>query len=251
MDAAYKVLPSVIVVIASTFNQTRGWNIFCTILGVGLILTYGTRGPIVAVLAVIVVLVFSRIISKKNFLGKSLYIIVSAILGYILCSTDVLFGFMKTLAKQFSVIGFSTRIFDSFFSGEFSVSVGRDNIRSVIIESIKKHPLLGNGIMSDRIISGGDYSHNIILEILCSFGVVLGTIIIIAIAVVFVRGIRSSKNYIEHSFVIGICLMIVIKLMLSGSFIIEQYFFFCIGLCVHECRKINDEWRTEYEDSTD
>ena len=245
MDAAYNVLPSILYLGYWAFDRKkiRYWLIF--ILSSVLLFMYGTRGPILAVVVFVALEIFARlIISRAHIKMFVLCVLIFAFL-LILFTTDLFTSLIEALSQLFERLGFSTRIFDMFLEGDLSYSSGRDKLREKVFATIWENPLFGYGIFGDRVITDGSYVHNIFVELWCNFGILLGTALIIALIILIIKTIRCSCNTSVFYFVILLISAVFTKLMLSGSYLTEQYFFFLIGLSV-KC--IRDYKRRKKED---
>lgn len=83
----------------------------------------------------------------------------------------------------------------------------------------------------------GVYAHNIALELWVEFGVIIGTIVLVALIVTFLRGYLCSTSSAEKGLIIVLICSSFLKLFLSGSFMDDRWFFALIGLCVGAIRK--------------
>ena len=135
----------------------------------------------------------------------------------------------------------NTRILDKLTEGELLSSSGRNNYYDFVIDYIKSHPLIGSGMINDRAIIAnalsvpaedayGAYPHNFFLELLMQFGIVIGSVIIIAflgllIYTLFGKFKSSYKEYLIMFLFIGF-----VPLMVSGSYITFQGFYVLLGL---------------------
>ncbi len=232
MYVAYNVLPSTMYLLyyASIKIRKKYW-----IVAIGSALTmfvYGTRGPILCIIVYIAVYLlhrFSKTTSKRKVL-----IILSGlcVLAFVLSYDDLFIKIASVISNIFERIGFSTRIFDFFISGDVAVSKGRDYLTNQVIEAISKNLIFGYGFAGDQYLLGV-YCHNLILEMCCHFGVVLGSLILISLAVLTISAlIKSRGNKKVFFFVVMIACMIYVKLMLSNSYTLEPYFYFMVGIFV-------------------
>ena len=237
MNAAYNVLPSILYLGYWGFERKRlgYWVLF--ILSTVLLFIFGTRGPLLAVVVFITFEVIARLIISKASAKRYILFFVIVILIFAVLSTNLIIEFMEFLSQCFEEIGFSTRIFDMFIEGELSYSSGRDKLSEQIVAAIGEKPILGYGIFGDRVITGGSYVHNIVLELLCDFGIFIGTAVMIALIVLIIKALKCSKDYTVFYFILMLISLVFTKLMLSGSYLTEQYLYFLIGISVGCIRK--------------
>ena len=236
MDAAYKVLPSILYLGYWAFERKRPgyWILF--ILSTVLLFIFGTRGPLLAVAVFITFEIVARLIISKASVKRYILFFVIVILIFAVLSTNLIIEFMEFLSQCFEEIGFSTRIFDMFIEGDIAFDNGRNILKESIIKAIGEKPILGYGIFGDRVIIEGSYVHNIILELWCDFGIFIGSALMIALIVLIIKALKCSKDYTVFYFILMLISLVFTKLMLSGSYLTEQYLFFLIGLSVKSIR---------------
>lgn len=232
MDVAYKALPSVMFLVSWVLEKHGLHNWLIAAGGILLVLTYGTRGPMLAVLIFLCIGIYVRVLRSQKRYVRLIFIISAAIIIILFSSPSISVYIFERLSKWFESIGFSTRIFDFILEGELAESTGRDILLSSTIAAVGQRPFLGYGIMGDRVILGGIYCHNIFWEFMCDFGVLLGSIFLLSIVVLIFRAIKGTKNNENSFFVLSFVIMVITKLFLSYSYIIEPYFFFMLGVCV-------------------
>ena len=112
-------------------------------------------------------------------------------------------------------------------------SSGRDIIYSNMVANIKTHPLLGVGIAGDRAIMGDSalYAHNIILEILVSFGIVIGSMIIILLFFLMTFAIIKSNVKMYNIIIIWISIGFI-SLLFSESYLREINFWIMLAILI-------------------
>ncbi len=240
MDAAYKLLPSVMFLIVWALDKKGIWNWLAATFGIFLILTYGTRGPLLAALLFLCLGIYIVVMRSRKLFVRIIFIVLTTAVLLLLSSQSLLTVVLEGLSEWFESIGFSSRILDFALEGELSVSVRRGLLLDNTIQAVKQRSFLGYGIMGDRVILDGSYCHNIFWELLCDFGVYLGGGLFAAMIVLFIRTIKHSAKNENLLFVVMLISMIVTKLMLSGSYITEPYFLFTIGVCINTLRNSTD-----------
>lgn len=234
MNAAYNILPSVLYLILWAFASKKIICFVWVFIGAMLLFIFGTRGPILAFIVFLLLMVFIKILKMKNSIKQVICIAICLLIAYFLLCTDIMLEIATKLSKKFSDIGFSTRVFDYFINGDISDDNGRNYLAEKVINAISLNPL-GYGLMGDRVVLD-IYVHNIVLEMLCDFGLVLGSIIIFVIVLLPIFSLIKNKNIGFSHFILMIFSMVLIKLMLSGSFITEPYFYFMLGISINGLR---------------
>ena len=101
-------------------------------------------------------------------------------IGSIIVLILILFLFGEMLLRSFvnfaQDLGIQSRTLDLLLSGDISSDTGRDVIWAAVIDAIKNGGIFGHGVFGERPyvfpIHYAAYSHNIVLELVCSFGII-------------------------------------------------------------------------------
>jgi surface polysaccharide O-acyltransferase-like enzyme len=239
MSFSYFLLPSVLFMLFVTLEDSYFKNWIFSALGIIVTIMAGTRGPLVCILA-FCILYF--LLNYNNFKTLLKYIPLFALGVFVTLSnifTEWLTAFNVTMLNY----GINLRIIQKFLLNDLLNSSGRDILQEMIINGIKKQPLQGYGLMGDRNVAygfadgmGGSYAHNILLELLCQYGVILGSILILLIFTV-VLGALIAENNRQNKHMIAILISLgLIKLFMSGSYLLEPYFFLLLGISVNSLK---------------
>ena len=237
MDAAYRVLPSIMYLIyyASTKKQVI-YVVIAAVLST-VIFIFGTRGPILCMLVYMALIVVYKAFKANNIKKVLIFLLVFAIILSVFIFDELFIEVSGVLTKIFGRLGFSTRIFDFIVEGDIAKSRGRETLANQAIEAIIENPALGYGITADRAMFGV-YTHNLILEIWCQYGVIFGSILLLIILALTVLSLIKTFNEEKtFCFVMLFISMMFVKLMISSTYTIEPYFFFMIGFFVSLNRK--------------
>jgi O-antigen ligase len=230
MNTAYNTLPSVMYLIFYAFcnKKIKLWIIAMSC--VLLFFVFGTRGPLIALFVYLGICAVYYIIKLKNDLLKVFLIITLFIFVFYISSQNRIIMWATSMSEWFSQIGFSSRIFDLIIEEELANSSGRDELIELVINAIADRPFRGYGFMGDRAILG-KYCHNIVFEFLCSYGIVFGGFALGLVVVLLINAFNKSKhlNDIRFFFIMFTC-MVMIKLLFSGSYVFEPYFYMLLGL---------------------
>lgn len=193
------------------------------VLEIGAIIVYGSRGAMLSVAFFFII---------KIFLGEmSLIKKISTVLGILFVVFVFLYNFdkigsiiLENLAKK----GYYSRSLSLLFAGKIDHDSGRLQLFSYYFDLIYQKPFMGWGILGGWINSGLG-PHNMIIEILLAFGVILGgmislSLLILQFRVFFVKS-KSCRDLI--AIYMSIC---VVLFMVSGNFHTNPNFFIFIGL---------------------
>lgn len=227
MGLAYDILPHVLMVSWWALKKLGLFNIVSMLLGLMLLLSLGTRGPVIC--AIVFIAVYLLFIRPSKY-QKTMRIATISLTIVAVSFLDQFMMFMQMLTFQ---LGMSTRIFDKYFEGEMETSEGRDYIRNTLLSELTTdNSLFGHGILGSYPYVG-TYPHNIVLDFLFSFGWIFGILILVCICLLMVKMlIRCRKN--EDLLVFGLLLIVgsILKMCFSGTYIDDTLFFFLIGYCV-------------------
>lgn len=236
MDAAYKLLPSVMYLIYYAYNKKRKKYWAIAIASSVFMIVFGTRGPILCILIYIVALMMYGVMKDRSVKKMIILTVIIVVVVSVFSQEEVFLRISSRMSQILTNLGFSPRIFDYYLAGEAATSKGRELLARQAVEAIIQSPLFGYGFTGDRYLFG-IYVHNIMLEMLCHYGVALGSIILIALAVVTILAfIKCYKSKRMFTFVLMMASMVLVKLMLSGSYSTEPYFFFMLGLFANVIR---------------
>lgn len=218
MSLGYLLLIPIIVM----FYIRKPLSLAIGLILVAILFAYGSRGPLVALAAFLTYLVISRGSIKMAFLIALIFS-----LGY---------SAMSTYMKDNDI---KSRTFLLMESGEFiSYDAGRDDIQETVIKAIWEKPLTGWGIYGDRYASNTVYSHNIILEVFCDFGIITGTFLLAFFFYYLIKTFIKSNMMNRDVLFILFCASFI-PLLVSSSFLNNTDFALFLGFIVLLNKKKN------------
>lgn len=231
MSRAYGFLPFLLLLIWNAFERGGLFNYVATIIGIFILFTMGTRGPILCLVffVAIYMLLFKKY--RNNVIIKTLIALFASVF-YVFSNQIILFT-----SSLSSSLGLSTRVFDSIINSQMTniaESSGRDSIFQSISEYIANNNLLFNaGFYVDRVASGqGSYAHNFELEILCDFGIIGGGILLLFLFFLFFKAFRAVWGSKTASLLLVFFCASIMQLQFSGSFLLGGEFWLFLGMCV-------------------
>ena len=122
-------------------------------------------------------------------------------------------------------------------SGEFLKSEGRNSLYSYYFELFQERPFAGWGVCG-MWPDGGNYPHNIVIEIIISFGSIIGGVILLVLVVgVFVM-LRNSRK--TERMLLCVYLANAAGLLISGTFLQNPTLYICLGLVIRQVRHKNN-----------
>ncbi|NLY45108.1 MAG: O-antigen ligase family protein [Tissierella sp.] len=188
-----------------------------------IILALGSRGAILCI-GIFTILKLVKNISKLTYTKILFYLIIFTIVITGLIFLDEILEYIYDFLLSF---GIKSRSIQLFLRDDVHLS-GRDRLYEDVIEEIFNRPFLGIGLAGDRAITGG-YVHNIFIEILANFGIVLGVLNIIALLYIIIKSL-FIKNIKKYNMIIIWLSIGFVHLFVSTSYLIEFKFWIFLGL---------------------
>lgn len=224
MSLSYYMLLPAIVFLDELFEKFCLKKLIFFILLMIIILSLGSRGPVVCIFVFSFLKLFSPH-SKKTYKKAIIRFGLIGIAIIALVLLDKTFEFLYNLLLGF---GINSRTLRLFSSDRIFYLSGREEIYESLIGEIYRKPIIGVGIAGDRRIINS-YSHNLFIELISDFGIIIGLIIIIGIILLIVRSL-SIKNKEKYSLITMWFSLGFVPLMVSGSYLTDMKFWIFFGL---------------------
>lgn len=236
MVFAYNFLPSCIIMGYDLVKNVNVKNIIFNILGAIVLVLCGCRGAILCFGTAILIFIYF-------FAGKKWYKIAATLIfaaAGLLFMSDYFYSAMISFNRWLIAMKIDSRIFRQILADEISDGSGRDFIAAQVIQGIAKQPFFGYGLYGDTTLNiKGTYSHNIVLELMASFGIPVGIALFLALIVSFLIIITSKRYPIEYKIILIIFFCAgFVKLFMSSSFTQEPPFFLLIGMLAANKKEI-------------
>lgn len=227
MSNAYALCTVICIVIACY----RKNDIYFLILGAFSLILAGTRGPIVCVIAAVII----KTLVLEASATKKLLKVLLGVLIIIVLQSNLFLAILDWIEEFFNGLGVKElRIVEYFREDMMTDSSGRDTYADLVIKYIKEAPLVGYGVGGDRFIIRRSYVHNILLEMWASYGILGGTAIVVWMGYWIIKGIRSQSKALA-SVTSALFCGIVVKLFLSSSYLYSKELFLLLGVCMSNC----------------
>ena len=237
MEFGFRILFSIALWGAIAFlngNNNKKYLILY-LFGSLIILLGGSRAPFIWAVFIGILTIPFRYKSLRKRQKKNLHFCVFILLPVmilLLLNADYIF---TMLGKTLMSFGISSRTVISLAEGSFSDGNGRSIIYAMAIELITSGGLFGHGFYGDRNYIGErfrwGYSHDVFLELLVTFGIIGGTILIIALIKGVVDLYKKSTDYTRQIIFVTF-LGASLKLIFSSSFWYEPTFWALIALMI-------------------
>ena len=231
MTAGYLLLLPLSVFTLSFIERLKISDLFMCALSALSIILYGSRGPILCFIFLIVVslLCLKTIKTSHRF---TLILLGSIIVVCLATNYDAFISIVEKISNIFDI---NSRSITLFLRGEgVSYLSGRDILLEYFIGKIKDSPLIGYGAFG-AWPSPGEYPHNIFIELLVSFGIPIGTVLSLGMIFILIQGIVTNDIYSQK--LILVFMSMSVSLLVSGSFLTNWHFYVCIALCLSAYNK--------------
>jgi hypothetical protein len=228
MYASYLLMPHVVMMLWGTLDRFRIWKAFTFILGVMLMLSFGTRGPLVCIGFFGIIFFFFYMKFKGAIYVKL------GIVGLIIIVLINLRDIIYFLAKTFTGLSLSTRILDKIITGDLGNDSYRGALRDILYSALDRGDYFwGMGLFGTSRF-GINYPHFLPLDFFCTFGYLLGTIFLLLLVLLIGFALWTSRYTKSQVFIIFLISTSIIKLLFSSTFVNEPYFYMLIGACVSQ-----------------
>ena len=200
---------------AFIFNKKPSELLFAIIASC-FVFMYGSRGPLICLIifTLLMVLFFSSSIKNRAILLPCLLFLLIFLVSFGESS-------LYMIASWIQNAGIESRTITSFLDNQVFDDSGRSQIYTLAEQAILANPY-GYGAFGDRPIIGPyynwGYSHNIILEMLITFGVLFGTVFLILIVVANIGALLINRN---NKVIIS---LLVISISMSSSLWVSDTF---------------------------
>lgn len=231
MSLSYYTLLPLIFFLNDLFNKFNIVKLFFVVVSTVVILALGSRGAILCVLIFIILkLLFQlkKLTYTKFFIYSVLAIIIIFSVFFI---DDILQLSYEFLSNNF---GIKSRTLQLFQEESLHLSQ-RDVIYKNVLHEIAKHPIIGLGVAGDRNYAGAVYVHNILLEIIAHFGVLIGCLLLFTLLFMIIFALKTQDLTRRDLIIIWLCLGLV-PLFVSSSYLIELNFWVLLGLVVQNIK---------------
>lgn len=215
-----------------------------------LVLSNGSRGALICLGLFIILTVVCKNDTKQMELKHKIkiFFLLAAVI-FILVYFDVI---IIAMGKMLSSFGINSRTINAMLSGTLLSDNGRETITERALIAIKNGGILGLGAFGDRPYIAPyywwGYCHNIILEIMCDFGTILGSILILTLFGSLLRVLFAHKSN-SYRYVYIIFFSICGKLFVSDTIWGYPQFWALLGVLILFSWNKGDKDRLYMEDT--
>ena len=208
-------------------------DLIFAIIGTVCILMCGARGTCIALILYFIVRGFGINIRKVRTKSVINFIMLIVSLTAVFLFYDDL---LMLISSFLDSIGVDSRFITKLAEGVLLDDNGRNKLSIAIWKGLMDNPL-GYGIFGDRYVTGAfgsgryTYSHSIISELLCDFGLVLGLVLLIVIFWRILKTVFYSEDDRERGLLLSLLPYGLFQLFFSSSCFENIPFFIILGLC--------------------
>lgn len=225
MVFSYNMLVHVVMLIIYYFEKKNPIYLAVGALGFLMMVMAGCRGAIVSCIGSFALYFLFR---KAKLSRKLALISIICILLYIIITNfQNIISWIANVAYRLHI---DSRVIRLLESGEFLYESGRDAIRSKIVS---EYNFFGHGLYGDRVLSGGSYAHNFIVEIIAQFGYIFGIPILGIVFILIASGLFARDKKLRNMIIIFLSAGLF-KLFFSGSYLNQEpSFYVLLGMCIN------------------
>jgi len=231
MGTAYSLLPYICLGIYYAIRSPNVLNWGTIIISSIFLLFLGNRGSI---LILVITSVLLYLLTSKNKL-RVFTITSVAILIVVFVFSPVFEVVVEYLERVAENLGMSVRIFEKLEEGSLADSNGRDAQAENIRQALRDKPIGGLGLYGDRVLNG-TYAHSIYREMWVDFGYLGGTLVFMSLIWILVKAFMVTTSIDYRAFLLVLMSTGFFKLFFSGSYLLEDTFYYGLGLAISMIR---------------
>ena len=193
MSLSYMLVVPTLILIYHYLKIRKMYILLIILISISIMFLFGARGPFISIILFMLLSMLSSKLTYKKIFSLVLLIVIILIISF---NFDIL---LSLFANALDQINISSRNIRLILSDLQFYNSGRSELFSYYINRINQKPLLGWGILGGWIdISNGP--HNMIIELLLSFGLFIGGIISLFLIIIFLHSIyivlTRKSNYV-------------------------------------------------------
>ncbi len=231
MSYSYYIFPLLLLLIWKMFKSFKIIDLFLFLLNLFFLIIIGSRGPLVAIMIFLIILFANKIIKFRN---KSQFLINVSLVTFLFLLIININKIISNLLNILSNQGIKSRTISTVLDSSANFLSGRDKVFFYTLDYINKRPVFGYGVLGDRkVLSfiGQAYPHNIFLEILMQYGIIIGFLILIALlGLIFYRFLKRSNNKERYFFAFNLGFL---PLLVTGSYLTFYNFWLFLAIFIN------------------
>lgn len=240
MVMSYSALWAVMWQLHAYFKYNNLIALAFAIVGFLIIFMYGSRNPLLAIFAYVIVLILDKMNNNRSKASRVFFLFS---MGLLLLAGAFWRPILMFVAGMLDHFGISGRIVYTLLNSESTddLTTGRSSIHDEIINVIFEHPFFGVGICGDEATIG-ELSHSLYLNIFSTWGLFIGLLVLLAIIRCCIVGLRNSQG-LEHQILIMFMCIVFPRGFSGGDMWSSDVFWWLIGIVFmimsHKYRRLN------------
>lgn len=225
MTMSNVLLLSVLWQLNGFFESKNKWALIASVIGTAVIFVYGSRNPFLAIVCFICI---------KVLLGEKRKQSLSSIVKFFFVTFSiVVLSFFKAilvlLATTLESFGLSSRTVYYLMNADAEdITTGRAEIHDKLWNFILDNPFVGHGVAGDEAVID-ELAHSLYLSIYITYGLILGSIVILYLITMTIRGVRKTTGLSHSILVMYICLVFP-RSFTGGDIWSNDYLWFMLAL---------------------
>lgn len=237
MTMSNVLLMSVLWQMNDFFENKRKLPLYASIIGMAVIFIYGSRNPFLAIVFFICIkILFSRA-GKRSSSGFLKVLFISFVLVILSYFKEILIF----LSAKLESLGLGSRTLYYLMNADTEdITTGRAEIHEKLWAVIFDDPIIGHGVAGDEVVID-ELAHSMYLSIFITYGLVLGSIIILYLASMAAKGIRRTTG-LNHSIVVLYVCLVFPRSFTGGDIWSNDYLWFMLALIIsalNQCKISN------------
>lgn len=227
MTMSNVLLMSVLWQLNDYFENKGKLPLLASIIGMIVIFLYGSRNPFLAIVFFICIKILFNRDGNRSSSGFLKVLFISFIVVSLSYFKEILI-FLSTTLESF---GLGSRTLYYLMNADTEdITTGRAEIHEKLWAVIFDNPIIGHGVAGDEAVID-ELAHSMYLSIFITYGFVLGSIIILYLASMTIKGIRRTTG-LNHSIVVLYVCLVFPRSFTGGDIWSNDYLWFMLALII-------------------
>ena len=202
MSLSYAELIAVMWLLHEYFKKKKLIALLFALVGVVIILLYGSRNPLLAIVTYVFIELIDATEHNKNISSRVFYRLCLVFFAVIAVFYKQTIIFLLDLSNS---MGFGSRSLQLLSADEVDLS-NRDTIHDQLWGLINANPVTGLGIQGD-MAQMNEMAHSLYLSILSTYGYIVGFVFIVYLVGICITALKYAKGIDHQILVIYLCLV--------------------------------------------
>lgn len=237
MSMSNVLLMSVLWQLNDLFENKRKMPLLASFIGMTVIFLYGSRNPFLAIVFFICIKILFNRDDNRSSSGFLKILFVSFVVVFLSYFKEILIFLSTTLES----LGLGSRTLYYLMNADTEdITTGRAEIHEKLWAVIFDNPIIGHGVAGDEAVID-ELAHSMYLSIFITYGLVLGSIIILYLASMAAKGIRRTTG-LNHSIVVLYVCLVFPRSFTGGDIWSNDYLWFMLALIIsalNQCKISN------------